>query len=115
MRDEAIYLWIGASGQRPAVHCGTIGEHTAVIEISAWMFWTRPMPAISRPEQVDRVYFGTRLEDTSNVGFDDEFQYDDFKLPWKERKAIECHPDFEREYALKACQAWASKQDRHPY
>jgi hypothetical protein len=35
--------------------------------------------------------------------------------PWTERKAIECHPDFEREYALKACEAWANKKDRHPY
>jgi guanine deaminase len=65
--------------------------------------------------RIDRVYFGTRLEDTSKIGFDDQFQYEDFKRPWKERKAIECHPDFEREYALKACEAWANKKDRHPY
>jgi guanine deaminase len=65
--------------------------------------------------RIDRVYFGTRLEDTSEIGFDDEFQYIDFRLPWKERKAIQCFPDFEREYALKACQAWQNKPDRHPY
>ena len=59
--------------------------------------------------RIDRVYFGTRLEDTSKIGFDDEFQYIDFRLPWKERKAIQCFPDFERDYALKACEAWQNK------
>ena len=39
--------------------------------------------------RIDRVYFGTRLSDTSKIGFDDEFQYIDFKLPWEERKAIQ--------------------------
>jgi tRNA(Arg) A34 adenosine deaminase TadA len=65
--------------------------------------------------RIDRVYFGTRLSDTSKIGFDDEFQYIDFKLPWEERKAIKCFPDFEREYALKSCEAWQNKKDRHPY
>ena len=65
--------------------------------------------------RIDRVYFGTRLEDTSKIGFDDEFQYIDFRLPWEERKAIQCFPDFEREYALKGCEAWSNKSDRHPY
>src|SRR5580693_10410522 len=65
--------------------------------------------------RIDRVYFGTRLSDTSKIGFDDEFQYNDFKLPWEERKAIKCFPDFEREFALKACEAWQNKKDRHPY
>ena len=36
---------------------------------------------------IDRVYFGTRLEDTSKIGFDDAFQYIDFRLPWEQRKA----------------------------
>ena len=65
--------------------------------------------------RIDRVYFGTRLADTSKIGFDDEFQYIDFKLPWEDRKAIKCFPDFEREFALKACEAWQNKKDRHPY
>lgn len=65
--------------------------------------------------RIDRVYFGTRLEDASKIGFDDEFQYIDFRLPWEERKAVQCFPDFEREHALKACEAWMNKPDRHPY
>jgi hypothetical protein len=28
---------------------------------------------------------------------------------------IKCFPDFEREYALKSCEAWQNKKDRHPY
>jgi guanine deaminase len=32
--------------------------------------------------RIDRVYFGNSLEDTSKIGFDDAFQYADFKLPW---------------------------------
>ena len=31
--------------------------------------------------RIDRVYFGTRLEDTSKIGFDGEFQYIDFRPP----------------------------------
>ena len=65
--------------------------------------------------RIDKVYFGTRLSDTSKIGFDDEFRYIDFRLPWEERKAIKCYPDFEREDALKACEAWQNKKDRHPY
>ena len=65
--------------------------------------------------RIDKVYFGTRLSDTSKIGFDDEFQYIDFRLPWEDRKAIKCYPDFEREDALKACEAWQNKKDRHPY
>ena len=65
--------------------------------------------------RIDRVYFGTSLADASEIGFDDEFQYIDFRLPWNERKAIQCFPDFERDFALQACRAWAAKTDRHPY
>lgn len=65
--------------------------------------------------RIDRVYFGTSLKDASEIGFDDEFQYIDFQLPWSARKAIQCFPDFEREHALKACEVWQNKSDRHPY
>ncbi len=65
--------------------------------------------------RIDRVFFGTRLEDASGIGFDDAFQYEDFRLPWTERQAIRCFPDFERDHALTAIAAWAAKTDRHPY
>lgn len=65
--------------------------------------------------RIDRVYFGCSLEDTSQIGFDDAFQYEDFKLSWEQRKNISVVPNFERETCLKSYQAWMKKQDRHPY
>lgn len=65
--------------------------------------------------RIDRVYFGASLEDTSKIGFDDAFQYEDFKLPWEKRKNISVVPNFEREVCLRAYKAWANKKDRHPY
>lgn len=65
--------------------------------------------------RIDRVYFGCSLEDTTKIGFDDAFQYEDFKLPWEQRRSISVVPNFERETCLKSYQAWMKKQDRHPY
>lgn len=65
--------------------------------------------------RIDRIYFGASLEDTSAIGFDDAFQYEDFRLPWEQRKNIAVTPNFERETCLKAYQSWTNKQDRHPY
>lgn len=65
--------------------------------------------------RIDRVYFGASLEDTSKIGFDDAFQYEDFKHPWEQRKNIAVVPNFERETCLKSYQAWTNKKDRHPY
>lgn len=65
--------------------------------------------------RIDRVYFGASLEDTREIGFDDAFQYEDFKLPWEQRKNIKVVPNFERDLCLAAHRAWATKKDRHPY
>lgn len=65
--------------------------------------------------RIGRVYFGASLEDTSEIGFDDAFQYEDFKLPWEQRKNVMVTPNFERDACLKAYRAWMDKQDRHPY
>jgi len=65
--------------------------------------------------RIERVFFGAHLEDTSAIGFDDEFQYEDFKRPWEERQAIQCIPGFHRKYCLKAYDAWKNKPDNHPY
>ena len=48
--------------------------------------------------RIDRVYFGNSLKDTSAIGFDDAFQYEDFAKPWEERR-IAVTPGFEREHA----------------
>jgi tRNA(Arg) A34 adenosine deaminase TadA len=64
--------------------------------------------------RIDHVYFGASLKDTSAIGFDDAFQYEDFAKPWKDRR-IGVTENFERETGLKAFQAWMNKKDRHPY
>lgn len=65
--------------------------------------------------RIDRVFFGASLEDTSRVGFSDAFQYEDFRLPWDQRKSISVTPGFERETCLEAYRVWMNKPDRHPY
>jgi len=65
--------------------------------------------------RIDRVYFGASLDDTSAIGFDDAFQYEDFKLSWEQRHSVVVVPNFERELCLQAYRAWENKIDRHPY
>lgn len=64
--------------------------------------------------RIDHLYFGASLADTSHIGFDDAFQYEDFVRPWDKRH-IAVTPNFEREIGLKAYRAWEDKADRHPY
>jgi guanine deaminase len=64
--------------------------------------------------RIDRVYFGSSLEDTRKTGFDDLFQYQDFAKPWSNRR-IPVMENFEREFTLDAFRAWEAKSDRHPY
>jgi tRNA(Arg) A34 adenosine deaminase TadA len=65
--------------------------------------------------RIDRVYFAASLKDTSAIGFDGAFQYEDFAGPWAERKGIAVSENLERETGLKANEAWMNKKDRHPY
>jgi guanine deaminase len=60
--------------------------------------------------RIDHLYFGASLEDTSHIGFPDEFQYQDFTLPWGQRKGIAVTSNFERETALAAYQAWENNR-----
>jgi len=64
--------------------------------------------------RIDHVYFAASLKDTSAIGFDDAFQYEDFAKPWGERR-IAITENFEHETGLKAYKAWMDKKDRHPY
>jgi guanine deaminase len=64
--------------------------------------------------RIDRVFFGNSLKDTSAIGFDDAFQYEDFKKPWSERR-IAVTENFDRDTTLKSFKAWMDKEDRHPY
>jgi guanine deaminase len=64
--------------------------------------------------RIDRVFFGNSLKDTSAIGFDDAFQYEDFKKPWSERR-IAVTENFDRDTTMKSFKAWMDKEDRHPY
>jgi guanine deaminase len=63
--------------------------------------------------RIDGVYFGNDLDETSKIGFDDAFQYEDFGKPYDERriKITQLRPDL----AAAPYQAWAKKADQHPY
>ncbi|MGZ4574018.1 MAG: nucleoside deaminase [Mycobacteriaceae bacterium] len=63
--------------------------------------------------RLDAVRFAGDLAATSEIGFDDEFQYEDFTKPLSDRRiSIEqLRPDLGAE----AYAAWAGKADRHPY
>lgn len=63
--------------------------------------------------RIDAVHFAKALSDTSEIGFDDAFQYEDFSKPYAERRIrIE---QFRPELGDAAYQAWAEKEDKHPY
>jgi guanine deaminase len=63
--------------------------------------------------RIDAVYFGNNLDETSKIGFDDAFQYEDFAKPYEQRriKVTQLRPDL----AADPYKAWAQKPDQHPY
>ncbi len=63
--------------------------------------------------RLDAAYFSCTLEDTSRIGFDDAFQYEDFVKPYEERriKIQQLRPDLGAE----AYEAWMAKENRHYY
>jgi tRNA(Arg) A34 adenosine deaminase TadA len=63
--------------------------------------------------RIDAVYYGSDLKATREIGFDDGFQYEDFKKPIDQRRITveQIYP----ELGAEAYQAWMDKPDRHPY
>ncbi|TBO58202.1 nucleoside deaminase [Streptomyces kasugaensis] len=64
--------------------------------------------------RLDAVYFSRDLDDTAEIGFSDEFQYEDFKKPVDER-SIHMEQSYP-ELGKVAYDAWTSRgDDKHPY
>jgi guanine deaminase len=63
--------------------------------------------------RIGEVYYSKDLEDTKAIGFDDAYQYDDFRRPLGERRIRigQIYP----ELGDKAYKAWMTKPNRHPY
>jgi guanine deaminase len=63
--------------------------------------------------RIDAVYFANDVEATSEIGFDDSFQYEEFGKPFDQRRIRieQLRPDL----GVEAHRAWADKPDRHPY
>ena len=63
--------------------------------------------------RLDSVRFACDLHATSEIGFDDAFQYEDFVKPLQERRIdiAQFRPDL----GSAAYQVWTDKADRHPY
>ena len=63
--------------------------------------------------RLDAVYYSCSLEDTSRIGFDDAFQYEDFSKPYDQRriKIQQVRPDLGAE----AYKVWMDKTNRHYY
>lgn len=67
------------------------------------IYWSRPKI----------IYYGNTRKDAAEIGFDDQFIYDELNLPLNSRALpIEQHM---REEALVAFKAWINKSDRIQY
>lgn len=69
----------------------------------AAIYWARP----------DKVYYGNSKTDAAEIGFDDDFIYQEISLPYSERK-IPILRIMEIE-ALEAFKEWSNKNDKIRY
>ena len=62
---------------------------------------------------IDKIYYANTRKDAAEIGFDDDFIYQEIDLPLeKRRKPIE---EFMRSEALEAFELWKAKDDRTEY
>lgn len=67
------------------------------------IYWARP----------EKVYYGSTKTDAAYIGFDDDFIYEELKLPYADRSI-----PFEQlapEVAITPFQEWATKEDKTEY
>ena len=62
---------------------------------------------------IEKIYYANTRKDAAEIGFDDDFIYQEIALPLeKRRKPIE---EFMRSEALEAFELWKAKDDRTEY
>ena len=64
--------------------------------------------------RLDAVHFSQTLEETTKIGFSDEFQYEDFRRPYAERKAVSIE-QYRPDLGAVAYKAWTERPNRHYY
>ena len=67
------------------------------------IYWARP----------DKVYFANTRKDAADIGFDDDFIYDEMNVAIENRKIP--FEQISRDEALKVFQEWTDKTDRTDY
>ena len=63
--------------------------------------------------KIDKIYYCNSRMDAKNIGFDDEFIYDEISKPNEDRKIKMKKIDLDHE--LKAFNLWKEKKDKIPY
>lgn len=63
--------------------------------------------------RLEKVYYGSTQIDAADVGFDDQFIYDEIPLPYKERKIP--FIQVARDVAMEPFNKWSEKDDRIEY
>jgi tRNA(Arg) A34 adenosine deaminase TadA len=61
------------------------------------------------------IYYGNTKTDAKNIGFDDEFIYDEFNKDISERIIVMIHLNDCSVYAKKAFEKWKKKEDKTLY
>lgn len=67
------------------------------------IYWARP----------EKVYFANTRQDAANIGFDDDFIYNEITIPLEKRQII--FEQIQQENALEVFQEWKLKTDKINY
>ena len=67
------------------------------------IYWARP----------DKVFYANTREDAADIGFDDNFIYNEINIPMKKRQIA--FEQIQRENAMKVFQEWKLKTDKIDY
>jgi tRNA(Arg) A34 adenosine deaminase TadA len=63
--------------------------------------------------KIDTVYYANTKTDAANIGFDDQFIYEEFAKPIEQRKVK--MTQICQEIAIKSFEQWENKEDKIPY